>query len=120
MNRLMATLVRAAEPMPDARVPEDIWRRGRRRHRRRLAVTATASMLALVALVTVPIGLSGHGRGNGLTVGDGGDGAVPAEVHLPWPWQQPVVEAPAGPAALLVSGVSGLPGWGMGSSDWFT
>jgi hypothetical protein len=86
--------------MPAARVPDDLWRRGRRRYRRRIAGVAAAVLaaaLTLSPLVTLTAGPAPAGPAP-----DGG--AVPARVYDPWVWQPPVQQSPDGPAAVLLSG----------------
>ncbi|GAA3227449.1 WD40 repeat domain-containing protein [Dactylosporangium siamense] len=96
---LARRLTAAAEEMPAARVPDDLWRRGRRRHRTRRAVAA-AAVVVLVALTA----LLGAGPLDREAIPAGPDPAVPARLHLPWPWQASVAGDPRGPAAVLVSG----------------
>jgi hypothetical protein len=110
-NELTTLLTRAAETMPPARVPDDIWRRGLR-FRRRRRFTATLTVVVVGLLLVVPVSLAGTGPGRDVPAD--GDGAVPGTFHRLWPWQQSVVEAPSGPAVLLVSGDAGI---NMGTFD---
>jgi hypothetical protein len=102
---LVAALDRIAGRARPARLPDDLWARGRRRHRRRLAIGASvaAVVVALVVLVAGPAlpGPFGH---RAVAPADR-DPAVPSEVGRPWPWQPTVAEAPPGPAAVLVDGI---------------
>ncbi|MEV0564867.1 hypothetical protein [Dactylosporangium sp. NPDC050588] len=77
------------EPMSPARLPEDLWRRGRRqRHRgRTIAVVAAALLCATVAVVP---GLHAEPQ-----PADGST-AIPRSVGLPYLWQATVDMAPRG------------------------
>jgi hypothetical protein len=102
-------LAAEADRMAPARVPEDLWRRGRRRYRRRVAGAVAAALtvaLGLASLLVLPAAR--------LPVpGAPGDGAVPGRVFDPWPWQAPVAQSPPGRAAVLLSGS----GNGLGGVD---
>ncbi|MEV4508485.1 hypothetical protein AB0K00_05960 [Dactylosporangium sp. NPDC049525] len=98
---LAGRLTAAAEDMPAARVPDDLWRRGRRRHRTRraLRVAAAAAVVLLVALTAFA-----GGRWDRQAVPAAPGATVPGRLHQPWPWQASVAGDPRGPAAVLVSG----------------
>ena len=96
---LARRLAAAAEDMPAARVPDDLWRRGRRRHRTRRAA-AVAAVVVLVALTA----FIGAGPRDREAIPAGSDPTVPGRLHQPWPWQASVAGDPRGPAAVLVSG----------------
>nr|BFE63278.1 hypothetical protein GCM10020063_078040 [Dactylosporangium thailandense] len=101
---LRDTLLRIGEQMPPARLPEDLWRRGRReRYRDRVLAGAGAAIAAL--LVGAVAVLPGLGRD---TRPAAGVPAVPGQVELPYPWQQTVQGAPAGAASVLFGGGSAL------------
>ena len=94
----------------DVRVPDlpaDLWRRGRRRQRRRVAAALTAATV-LAALVVSPLVRDWPGSGQ-LAAAQSAP-AVPSVVYGPLPGQRTVQEAPAGPAALIVSGEGTLRG----------
>lgn len=98
-QELTRRLAHAADDMPAARVPADLWRRGRRRHRTRRAA-AVAAVLAVAALSVLAVA----GRPGREAVPAGGPASVPARLHQPWPWQANVDGDPSGPASVLVSG----------------
>ncbi|MET7421579.1 hypothetical protein [Dactylosporangium sp. NPDC005555] len=96
---LARRLTETADDMPAARVPADLWRRGRRRHRtRQVLVTAFVALAAAVPLTALP---------DPAVLPAAGNAAVPGRLHQPWPWQASVEGDPRGPAALLVSGGGG-------------
>jgi hypothetical protein len=97
-----------ADRMAPVRLPEDLWQRGRRRHRRRIAAGVAVALAVALALPGMTV-LSGRPP----AMVAAADAAVPGTVFDPWPWQAPVAQAPAGPAAMLVSGS----GSGLGAVD---
>nr|BFE58850.1 hypothetical protein GCM10020063_033760 [Dactylosporangium thailandense] len=107
--RLRLVMADEADRMPASRVPEDLWRRGRRRHRRRIGA-AVAAVLAVV--LALPVALT---SGPPAPAGAPAGGAVPGRVFDPWVWQAPVAQSPAGPAAVLLSGSGHRAG--LGSVD---
>jgi hypothetical protein len=101
---LAEALQRIGHEMPPARLPADLWRRGRRRRRTRtLGSIAAATVAVLAVAVAVPLTAFPGGGLIGPATSPPGP-AAPSTVYLPWPWQQTVQESPRGPAALLVSG----------------
>ncbi|MEV8512024.1 hypothetical protein [Dactylosporangium sp. NPDC051484] len=97
---LRDTLRELGERMPPARLPADLWRRGRRqRHRGRVIVAAVIAALLCATVAAVP----------GLHVephpAEGGP-AIPRSVELPYFWQATVDMAPPGPATVLFGGDS--------------
>ena len=99
----------ASAEMPPARLSEDLWRTGRRLHRRDLIARVVALTAAVAALLVVPSTLI-PGR-HAPTAGTGPDpAAVPARVHMPFPWQARVTQAPPGPATVMFSGDGALRG----------
>jgi hypothetical protein len=111
--RLREALAEAAEPMPPARLPANLGRRGRRaRRRERLAALTVTVAAVLAAGLTVPTWL--FGASGAPAAGDGGD-AVPARLHMPWMWQGTVAQSPPGPASVLFSDDSG----GLRGEDHF-
>ncbi|BCJ63689.1 hypothetical protein GCM10009779_46760 [Polymorphospora rubra] len=108
-SKLQLMLAAEADRMTPARVPEDLWRRGRRRYRRRVAGTVAAVLAVALALP----GLLVLAAEPPPVVGASTEGAVPGRVYDPWPWQAPVAQSPPGPAAILLSGS----GNGLGGVD---
>ncbi|HEX2771161.1 MAG TPA: hypothetical protein VHN18_01870, partial [Micromonosporaceae bacterium] len=99
---LRHALAEMSEEMPAARLPEDLWRRGKRRHRRRASAGIAASVLAVV--LAVPLVGAVLERSPQQALGVGPDGAVPARLYIPWMGLGTVQQSPQGRAALLVSG----------------
>jgi hypothetical protein len=109
-RRLRQALAVEADHMPAARVPEDLWRRGRRRYRQQVASVLTVVLTVALTLPMVGVLLRSPSQ-----VGAATDaGAVPGEVYDPWPWQAPVAQSPPGRAAVLFGGS----GAGIGGIDW--
>lgn len=107
--KLRLMLTAEADHMAPARVPEDLWRRGRRRYRRRIAGTVAALLAVTLALPSMLVLAAGPPP-----VADApADGFVPERVFDPWPWQAPVTQSPHGRAAVLLSGS----GNGLGGGD---
>lgn len=106
---LTELLRRIADQAPAVRLPEDLWRRGRRLRRRRL-VAGAAAVAVLGVVLAVPLFGAGGGGGPGsLTPADSGP-AVPAAVYPPLLGQSTVRESPPGAAAILVTGEGPLTG----------
>lgn len=100
----------AAEARP-ARLPEDLWSRGRRRHR--LRVSAAVAVTAVLALVVAMPAVFGSGWRRAAPAND--RPSVPSRVYPPMPLLQSTVQESApGPAALILTG----PG-GFGANDSF-
>lgn len=97
---LARRLAAAAEEMPAARVPDDLWRRGRRRHRTRRALAVVAAVATVAALSALAL----IGPPDREAVPAGPDATVPGRLHQPWPWQASVAGDPRGAASVLVSG----------------
>ena len=99
MHEVITLLNEVADGMPPARLPEDLWRRGRRRRRlRRLgALAAVAALMAGAAFGPARL----LHRPTALTGGPSGTPIVPSLVHPPWLWQATVGQWPPGPAAVL-------------------
>src|SRR3954468_3665828 len=96
----------ATEARP-ARLPSDLWARGRRRQRRRVAVAALTGVL-LVALAVAPaVTLTRPGPAPAEQ-----PRSIPSRVLDPLTWQPNLVDSPNGPASLILTG----PG-GFGKSD---
>ena len=99
MHEVITLLNEVADGMPPARLPEDLWRRGRRRRRlRRLG--ALAAVAALMAGAAFGPAWLLH-RPTALTGGPSGTPIVPSFVYPPWLWQATVGQWPPGPAAVL-------------------
>ncbi len=107
---LTQVLQRVAQEATPARLPADLWSRGRRGQRRRTA-TAVAMTAALLAVMALPVVMA-SGWQQGVPADD--QPVIPTRVQGPRPFQSTVQEAPPGPAALIVTG----PG-GFGASDFF-
>ncbi|GAA2638266.1 hypothetical protein GCM10010399_84460 [Dactylosporangium fulvum] len=104
---LRDTLHELGEQMPPARLPEDLWRRGRRqRHRGRVIVAVVVALLC--ATVAVVPGLHVEPQ-----PAEGGP-AIPRSVELPFMWQATVDMVPPGPATVLFGGDS----WGLGTDPF--
>jgi len=71
----------------------------------------------MVAVLTLAVGLPGvlAAAESPPAAEAGTAGGVPGQVFDPWPWQPPVTQSPAGPAAMLLSGS----GTGLGTLDLF-
>lgn len=93
-----------AEEARPARLPEDLWTRGMRRHRTRVTV-AVAAVALLAAAVALPAAVASRWQ---RPVPADGKPAVPYRVYPPLPGQGTVVDAPPGPAALVVTGPGGF------------
>jgi hypothetical protein len=105
MSEIRTLLTRAAEELPAAPVPEDLWRKGRRL-RRRGRLAAAVAVLVVLLLVGVPWLMLRPGHTGPATEG----AAVPAELYVPWTWQATVQQSPRGSASVLFSGDGGLRG----------
>ncbi|UWZ39545.1 hypothetical protein Drose_15695 [Dactylosporangium roseum] len=105
-------LAAEADRMAPARVPEDLWRRGRRRYQRRLAGAVVAVLTVLAVALTLP-GMLELAAEPPSTVAAPAGGAVPGRVFDPRVWQAPVTQSPGGSAAVLLSGS----GKGLGGGD---
>jgi hypothetical protein len=102
-GQLRERLAELGEQMPPARLPADLWRRGRRRRRREVA-RGLAAALAAVAVVAVALPTLNGGAGGSAPAA--AQPSVPGTLRLPWPWQATVRQDPRGPATLLFSGDS--------------
>ncbi|WP_018349279.1 hypothetical protein [Longispora albida] len=98
-----------AERMPPARLPADLWRRGRRmRYRAWLAQAGALCLAVLLVAVLVPW-LAGRDTTR-VPPGDLGERRngepvmVPRRVFEPWMWQATVDQSPPGAASMLFSG----------------
>ena len=93
-----------------ARIPDDLWARGRRRRRLRLTVAA-AGVAALLTLTAIPLAWAPRS----VRVEPAGrEPSIPSSVHAPLLLQPDLVDAPNGPASVIVTG----PG-GFGANDLF-
>jgi hypothetical protein len=101
-SQLRERLAEIGEEMAPARLPADLWRRGRR-HRRREAARRVA---AVVVVAVVAVALPALNGGAGGPAPAANDPSVPGTLRLPWPWQATVRQDPRGPATLLFSGDS--------------
>src|SRR5690242_15391574 len=99
VDPLTRALRTAGDEMPPVRLPEDLFRRGRRR-RFRKQVTAVALALLLVPLALVV----GPHRTPSPPAAPNPEPAVPSTVHQPHLFQAAVQDAPPGPASMLFSG----------------
>lgn len=97
-SELREALHRLASQAAPARLPEDLWRRARRRHRRRMVTAIVAVVLAGTVAVSL---LQDVSTSRGLPPAAPGP-AVPATVYPPVPGERTVLSAPPGPAAILV------------------
>ncbi|MEN3310473.1 MAG: hypothetical protein V7603_6675 [Micromonosporaceae bacterium] len=109
-TKLQLMLAAEADRMAPARVPEDLWRRGRRRYQRRIVGAVAAVLAVALAIPSMLVFTDGPPP----VVGAPADAAVPQRVFDPWPWQAPVAQSPPGRAAVLLSGS----GTGLGGVDW--
>jgi hypothetical protein len=115
---LAAALRQLSADAPPIRVPTDLWVRGRRRRRLRL-VAVVAGVAALVALVAVPLVWVPRPwaprpwapRPDPATPAVNAR-SIPSRVLPPVPLQPNAVDAPDGPASVILTG----PG-GFGASD---
>jgi hypothetical protein len=96
-----------AEQARPARIPSDLWRQGRRRIRRRRLVTVAGGALAVVALSMAVALVGGTGRPLRPAVPSP---LVPSTVDSLLPFTRTVLDAPPGPASLLISGVGSFSG----------
>jgi len=90
----MRMLEDLADEMPPARLPDDLWRAGRRLRRRRSVGYALAAVLVLVLAVTLPEWAANR---KAAIVPADRPGAVPSRVEIPHLWQAAVGQWPAGP-----------------------
>ena len=102
----------AAESVP-ARLPGDLWSRGRRRHR--LRISAAVAVTAVLALVVAMPAVSASGWRRAAPAND--QPSVPSRVYPPLPLQSTVQESPPGPAALIVTGPGGFGASGLSGYD---
>jgi hypothetical protein len=112
-EQLKEALTELGDQVPAARVPDDLWRRGRRaRRRERFAAVLCVVGAVLAVTALVPVWLAGpEPEQAGGRPGD----AIPGELHLPWMWQATVQQDPRGPASVLFTG----DGLGLHGSDVF-
>ncbi|MFF5227756.1 hypothetical protein [Dactylosporangium sp. NPDC000521] len=96
---LRDTMRELGEHMSPARLPEDLWRRGRRQRYRGRIVAVVAAALLCAAVAMAP-GLHAEPQPAG------GGSVVPRSVGLPYFWQATVGMAPPGPASVLFGGDS--------------
>ena len=90
----MRMLRELADEMPPARLPDDLWRAGRRLRQRRRFGYAVAAVLVLVLALALPE-WAAHRRA--AVVPADRPGAVPSRVEIPHLWQATVDQWPAGP-----------------------
>ncbi|GIH02014.1 hypothetical protein Rhe02_00810 [Rhizocola hellebori] len=110
-TRLTAVLTALAEQSRPATIDPATWRKGKRRRRIRV-VTAVAAVLMVIA--AGPLLLSGSGW-QSMPPADQQRPIVPSRVYPPLTGEDTIVEAPGGPAAILVAGDRELRGsdiWG--------
>src|SRR6185437_9263294 len=112
---LSAALRQISADAPSIRVARDLWVRGRRRRRLRQAA-AVAGVVALVALTAVPLAwIPGSWASRPHQVAPAASpGSIPSRVLPPVLLQPNLVDAPNGPASVILTG----PG-GFGASDAF-
>ena len=112
---LSAALRQISADAPSIRVPADLWVRGRRRRRLR-QVAVVAGVVALVALAAVPLAwIPGPWAPRPHQVAPAASTrSIPSRVLPPVPLQPNLVDAPNGPASVILTG----PG-GFGASDVF-
>ena len=110
---LAAALRQLSADAPPIRVPGDLWVRGRRRRRLRL-VAVVAGAVALVALTALPLAwMPRPWAARPHPVGPAASTrSIPSRVLPPVPLQPNLVDAPNGPASVILTG----PG-GFGASD---
>ncbi|GGM85436.1 hypothetical protein ACFFX1_05930 [Dactylosporangium sucinum] len=99
---LRDTLHKLGEQMAPARLPADLWRRGRRQRQRGKIV---AAVIAALFCATAAVAPGVHVEPQPAEAGP----AIPRSVELPYPWQATVDTAPSGPATVLFGGDS----WGL-------
>ncbi|MEV6970437.1 hypothetical protein AB0M47_35555 [Hamadaea sp. NPDC051192] len=94
-TRLAQALHDAAGTAPGVRLPDDLWRRGRRTRRRRRIVASILCLLVLAGLAWLPV------RGHTDTgFAGGGPDVLPKSVAAPYLWQQTFDADPNGPVKL--------------------
>ncbi|NUO59494.1 MAG: hypothetical protein HOV78_22770 [Hamadaea sp.] len=94
-TRLAQALHDAAETAPGVRLPDDLWRRGRRTRRRRRITAGALCLLIIAGLAWFPV----RGRTETGFAGGGPD-VLPKSVAEPYLWQQTFDAAPNGPVKL--------------------
>jgi hypothetical protein len=110
VEALTRGLREVGDEMPPIRLPEDLFRRGRRRGRRK-RVTLVAAVVAVLLLVPVGLALGGAHHRPEDPAEPHTEPAVPSTVHQPRVFQATVQNAPRGAASMLFSGEgSGLGG----------
>jgi hypothetical protein len=92
-----------AAEMPPARLPEDLYRRGRRRGRRKKLVAAAAAAVLTIA-VPLAVRAGGSDASPQRPAAPSSAPAVPATVHQPHAVQATVQDSPRGAASILFSG----------------
>ena len=95
------------------RVPDNLWVRGRRRHRLRL-LAVVAGTAALLALIAAP--LAWAPRSHPARPAEP-QWSVPSRVRAPMPLQPNLVDAPNGPASVMVTGPGGFDAVGLSDYD---
>jgi hypothetical protein len=107
---LREALQEIGERMPPARLPGDVWHRGRRRRYQGRIAGAGTALLCLVGLAVLP------GLGGGAQPAEGATAVIPSSVERPYPWQATVGASPPGRASVLFGGDS----LGLGSDPFET
>ncbi|NUR69533.1 MAG: hypothetical protein HOU81_01810 [Hamadaea sp.] len=93
---LRQALAELADEAPGVRVPEDLWRRGRRRRRSRRVAAVLACLIVSVTALWLPMpGATGE------HVAGADDRILPSWVAQPYLWQRTFGEDPNGPAKLV-------------------
>jgi hypothetical protein len=105
-----AVLRRISAEAPPVHIPDNLWARGRRRRRLRMVAEATG-IAALVAMTALPVAWAPRWQ-RAAPAED--ERSIPSEVLAPMPLQPNLVDAPNGPASVIITG----PG-GFGANDVF-
>lgn len=115
---LTAALRQISADTPPIRVSDDLWKRGRRRRRLRL-VAVVAGVAALVALIAVPLAWAPRSwapRPHPVTPA-ASTWSIPSRVLPPLPLQPNLVDAPNGPASVILTGPGGFGAGDFSSYD---
>ncbi|GIH15207.1 TolB family protein [Rugosimonospora africana] len=87
------------------RVPPDLWARGRRRRRLRATAIAAGVAALLLALIAVPLAWA---PGPPPARPAEHPWSIPSRIRVPMPLQPNLVDAPNGPASVIVTGPGGF------------